>query len=160
MQLNSVYRPDQLGLPVRAGPGLGSGSLTRSQSWASQWAGQFLSPQGWMARGLVSIWHCDSGTTRPSLVLQYTCLIMRPWPQLPLHCRGTPRSERGLFPGAPERATAPWRHGELLPQEPRLKITFSILVAELLHTDRKAHLKPLHGPLCPEQPEGIRGAPE
>lgn len=31
--------------------------LHRSQSWASQCAGQFLSPQGWMARGLVSIWH-------------------------------------------------------------------------------------------------------
>ena len=46
-------------LPDGGGPAtrLGLGALTRSQSWASQWAGQFLSPQGWMARGLVSIWH-------------------------------------------------------------------------------------------------------
>lgn len=43
--------------PRRWGPARRVGALTRSQSWASQWAGQFLSPQGWMARGLVSIWH-------------------------------------------------------------------------------------------------------
>lgn len=85
----SPLRPNVLQTP--GGPSAGSGALTRSQSWASQWAGQFLSPQGWMARGLVSIWHWDSGTTRPSLVLQYTCLMVRPCPQLPLHCRGEDR---------------------------------------------------------------------
>lgn len=89
-----------------------SWELTRSQSWASQCAGQFRSPQGWMARGLVSAWHWDSGTTRPSLVLQYTCLMVRPCPQLPLHCR---RGRRGCERGSlsphphhpPGRAAAP-----------------------------------------------------
>lgn len=44
-----------------------------------------MSPQGWMASGFVSRLHCDSGTTRPSLVLQYTCRIILPCPQPPLH---------------------------------------------------------------------------
>lgn len=68
--------------PPRVAP---SPVLTRSQSCANQCDGQFLSPQGWMASGFVSRLHCDSGTTRPSLVLQYTCRIILPCPQPPLH---------------------------------------------------------------------------
>lgn len=54
-----------------------------------------MSPQGWMARGLVSRLHWDSGTTRPSLVLQYTCRIILPCPQPPLHCNHSRTSAPG-----------------------------------------------------------------
>lgn len=59
--------------------------LTLSQSWASQCGGHSLSPQGWMAKGLFSGEHWDSGTTRPSGVLQYTCRTVFPFPQMPEH---------------------------------------------------------------------------
>lgn len=59
--------------------------FTLSQSWASQCGGHSLSPQGWMARGLFSGEHWDSGTTRPSGVLQYTCRTVFPCPQMPEH---------------------------------------------------------------------------
>lgn len=69
-------------------------SLTLSQSWASQCTGQFLSPQGCIASGLVSMLHWDSGTTRPSLVLQYTCRIILPCPQPPLHWKRNSKREQ------------------------------------------------------------------
>lgn len=59
--------------------------LTLSQSWASQCGGHSFSPQGWMASGLFSSEHWDSGTTRPSGVLQYTCRTIFPCPHGPEH---------------------------------------------------------------------------
>lgn len=59
--------------------------LTLSQSWASQCGGHSLSPQGWVASGLFSSEHWDSGTTRPSGVLQYTCRTIFPCPHGPEH---------------------------------------------------------------------------
>lgn len=64
------------------GPALG---FTCSHSCSTQCAGQFLSPHGCTARGLVAGSHCELEITLPSRLRHATKRLMRPSPHGPEH---------------------------------------------------------------------------
>lgn len=68
--------------PEDTGAGLG---FTCSHSCSTQCGGQFLSPQGCTARGLVAGSHCELEITLPSRLRHATKRLMRPSPHEPEH---------------------------------------------------------------------------
>ena len=59
--------------------------FTWSHSCSTQCAGQFLSPHGWTARGLVAGSHCELEITLPSRLRHAMKRLMRPSPHEPEH---------------------------------------------------------------------------